>query len=348
MRALLPPALLTALALPAHADVPRVVTDITPVHSLVARVMDGVGTPDLTIRAGGSPHDYALRPSEARALSNADLVIWIGPELSPALARSVDALAHDTARLDLLDLPGTVTHEFRGLDDHDHGHDDDHGEHEAHAAADDHDDHAADDDHGHDDHAHDDHGHDDDHAEAKADDRHDHGPIDPHAWLDPENGKLWLGAIAEQLAQLDPAHAETYRANAAAGVAGIEAAELAARQAIADARKPRFVVTHDAYQYFEQRFALEHVGSVALSDDSEPGAAHVQELQALVAEEDVTCVFGEADRPLGIIGQMAEMNGIAVGILDPLGVKLAVGPELYPSLIRDMGRAFATCSAQSS
>ncbi|MEL6677657.1 MAG: zinc ABC transporter substrate-binding protein, partial [Pseudomonadota bacterium] len=277
MRAVIP---LATLILPtvAMAEVPRVATDIAPVHSLVARVMEGVGTPSLTISVGQSPHDYTLRPSEARDLSNADLVIWMGPELSPALGRSVESLAGDALHMDLLELEGTVVYPFRelgghddhhGEDDHDeHAADDDHGHGETHA---DHDDHGHGE-HGHGEHAHDDHGdehaakddHGDEHAEH--DHGHHHGEFDPHAWLDPENAQLWLTAIAATLTELDPANAATYEANAAAGAAEIEAVSAEVRATLANVGSENFIVQHDAYQYFEERFGLPEVSAIADGD----------------------------------------------------------------------------------
>ena len=77
----------------AMAKAPNVAADIAPVHSLVARVMAGVGTPDLVFPAGASPHQYNLRPSEAGALQEADVVFWLGEDLTPWLADAVATLA---------------------------------------------------------------------------------------------------------------------------------------------------------------------------------------------------------------------------------------------------------------
>lgn len=166
-------ALLTSTSL-VSADVPNVAVDIAPVHSLVAKVMDGVGSPSLIIPAGASPHEYSLRPSEASALQDADLVFWVGEDLSPWLHDAVETLADDASVTTLLEVDGVALLDFREdalFEAHSHG-DDDHG-HDDHG----HDDHAHDDhghdDHGHDDHAHDDHG-DDDHGHDHAHDDHDH------------------------------------------------------------------------------------------------------------------------------------------------------------------------------
>ena len=110
MRAFL---ILIWLATPALASPPRVVTDIAPVHSLVARVMEGVGTPSLIVQPGASPHEYSLRPSEAQALQDADLVFWIGEDLTPWMADAVETLAPDAAVTALLETDGTTLLSFR-------------------------------------------------------------------------------------------------------------------------------------------------------------------------------------------------------------------------------------------
>ena len=135
---------------------PKVAVDIAPVHALVARVMEGVGEPALIIPPEATPHAYSLRPSEASALERADMVVWIGAELTPWLEGSIDTLAGDAHVIPLLGAGGSSMREFReGLafaaaephnEDHGEGH-----EHDAHGH----------DDHGHDDHAHDEHAHED-------------------------------------------------------------------------------------------------------------------------------------------------------------------------------------------
>ena len=115
----------------AVADVPSVAVDIAPVHSLVARVMDGLGTPNLIVQPGASPHGYSLRPSEAAALQDADLVFWIGEDLTPWLEDAIDTLAEDAAVTTLLEADDTILLEFREgalFEAHDH----DHGEAEPH------------------------------------------------------------------------------------------------------------------------------------------------------------------------------------------------------------------------
>lgn len=311
----------------AMGDVPRVATDIAPVHSLAAQVMHGLGEPDLIVRPGASPHEYSLRPSEAAALSNADVVFWIGEDLTPWLGRSIEKLAQDSAIVSLLEANETVRLPYRegpvfGADE---AHEDEHEEH------DDHDDHAE---AGHDDHDQDNH---DDH------DGHDHDGDDVHAWLDPVNGKYWLEIIAAELSRLDPDNSAQYLENAALGKARIDSVVAEITAELAGAEQQRFVVLHDAYQYFETRFGMSEVGSIALSDASDPGPARVKEIQKTVRDLKVTCVFSEPQFNAAIVATVLEDSAAKSATLDPLGVGIETGGTFYPELLRSISSSIAGC-----
>ena len=107
----------------ASAEVPRVVTDMPVVASLVQQVMGDLGQPAALLEAGADPHHYQLRPSQARSLQEAGLLVWIGPQMTPWLERASAGLAAGAATLTLLDLPETHRQDF-GAADNDHAHDD--------------------------------------------------------------------------------------------------------------------------------------------------------------------------------------------------------------------------------
>ena len=316
----------------ALADVPQVATDIAPVHGLVSRVMQGVGTPELIVPAGATPHDFALRPSQARALQNADLVVWMGPALAPWLDRTLDSLSLG-AVINLNTRPETEILDWRASfdDEHEDGHpahDDDEHDKDAHEAHDE-EGHAEHEEHGHDDH--------DDH------DDHDHGDTDPHSWLDPENAQAWSLLIAEALAAADPDNAATYQANAAAAVEEIAAATEAAEALLAPHRDTPFLVFHDAYHYFETRFDIHAAGSVSLGDASAPGPARVRALQDRVAKEGIACLFAEPQFDRGLIETLAEGTTARIATLAPLGSGIETGAGFYPALITTMAEDMAGC-----
>lgn len=314
----------------AYADAPKVAVDIAPVHSLVARVMEGVGTPDLIVQPGASPHEYSLRPSEASALQDADLVFWIGPDLTPWLTDTIETLAPDAAVTALLEADGTIELEFREgalFEAHDHDDEKDHDDEEGHE---DHDDHA--------DEAHD--AHDDEEAEH---DEHDHGAHDPHAWLSPQNAMTWLNVIAGQLSAADPDNAGTYFANAAAGRTEIEALIGEVTATLDPVRDGQFVVFHDAYQYFEADFDFPASGAISIGDASDPSPARIAEIQGRIAEQGIDCVLAEPQFNPGLVATVLDGTQAQTGILDPLGSDLEPGPALYPQLIRNLSTALAGC-----
>lgn len=322
MRRLTLSVLMATVTLPAFADAPRVVTDIAPVHSLVSQVMAGVGTPDLLLDGSADPHSVQLKPSQARAVSQADLVVWVGEELEPWLARVLEGLG-DGQSLALLDLPATQLRSFDEAGSHDHDHaehaheGDDHAEHE-------HEEH---------DHAGDDHG-------------HDHSGVDPHAWLAPANAQAWLIALAEELGALDPENAATYTANAdaAAAAIGVQSQEIAAR--LAPYEGAEIVTFHDAFSYFTDSYGIEVLGSVRPGDASTPSAAAVDALREAVAEHGVTCAFGEPNHDPAMLETLASEAGLTVGTLDATGALLSAGPELYGTMMDNLATALEGCLSQ--
>lgn len=132
MRILLTATAAAVIATAASADVPAVVTDLPVVQSLVAEVMGDLGTPAVIVAKGSDPHDFQLRPSQARALASADAVFWIGPEMTPWLSAAV-AASTATTRMSLLDTPGTQLRSYAGNDHTDDGEDHDHAGRDPHA-----------------------------------------------------------------------------------------------------------------------------------------------------------------------------------------------------------------------
>ena len=309
---------LAGLATPAAAQVPRVITDIPPVQALVAQALGDLGQPVLLLDKGADAHSFQLRPSQAAALAEADLVVWIGPEMTPWLDRAVEGLATDVAQLRLLEAEGTHLRSF-GED-----------------PAEDHDDHA--DEAGHD-HA----------AEPAEEDGHEHDHahdgVDPHAWLDPANAQLWLGLIAAELARLDPANAATYQANAAQAQAEVAALDARLDAALAPVRDKPFAVFHDAYGYFADHYGLTIAGTVALGDAAPPGAAHLAELQASLGS--ALCIFPETQHDPKMVETLAADTGLRIGgALDPEGAGLEPGPQVYGAILSGMADTLIACLDQ--
>lgn len=304
---------------PVMADVPTVTTDIAPVHSLAAQVMAGVGAPSVLMKQDASPHDYALRPSDAKNLQDADVVFWIGDGLTPWLGDAITTLSPDALSVSLLENAVTRQVEFReGLTFEDHDHD----EHDDHANEDQHEDEHE----GHDDH-----------------EGHDHSGVDPHAWLDPENAIAWLGLIAQTLSELDPENADTYAANGANSAAKLAELTGDLKDQLADEQGIKFVVFHDAYHYFEARFGLSAMGAISLGDAAAPSPARISELQDMIKDKGVDCVLSEPQFNAGLVRTLLAGTPAHSGVIDPLGQGLDMGADFYGQLIQGVADSFDAC-----
>ena len=319
----------------AKADT-KVVASIKPIHSLISYVMDGVGTPGLLVDGSSSPHTFQLKPSHATMLQEADIVFWIGEDLESFLETPLESIAKDAKQVTLMESEDIEMLKFREknvFDDHD-DHGDEHDDHDEHG--DEHDEHEEHEEHGdeHDEHEdeHDDHAH---------HDGHNHGEFDIHFWLDPEIAKTIVQIAAKEISEIDPANASKYEANAAKALNKLD-------QLINDTRgkinkDATYVVFHDAFQYFEQRFEIEVIGALTVNPEILPGAKQLAEIREVIEHEAVNCLFSEPQFNPTIAETIASDTGVKAAVLDPLGAELEPGKDLYFDLISDMASSFESC-----
>ena len=167
--------------------------------------------------------------------------------------------------------------------------------------------------------------------------------LDMHLWLDPRNAAAMVGAIAAALSAADPGHAATYEANATklqADLARLDA-ELATTLAPVDDRP--FVVFHDAYQYFEDRYGLNALGSITVDPQRAPGAGRLRDIRAELEELDAACVFAEPQFRPALVETVVEGTSAGTGVLDPLGADLEAGPGQYAQLLRALSASLVDC-----
>ena len=316
---------------------PKVVVSIKPLHSLVSAVMEGVATPTLLVKKG-SPHAYTLRPSEARALASADLVIWIGHEMESFLEKPLETVAENAKQLELAEvLESSLLKTRSGIewDEHEHheGHDEDHEEHATHE---DHDEEHE----GHKEHAdheatHDEE-HGDDHEEHADHEEHHHGVNDMHLWLDPKIAQKVVAETTKMLIDIDPAHAAQYQANSAKVTTKLVALDASLKQKLAPVKETPYLAFHSAYQYFEVAYDLNAVGSVTIDPDRKPGAKGISEIRERVKKTGARAVFSEPQFESSLVETIIEGTGATTGVLDPLGSDLAQGPDTYFILLNNL------------
>ena len=298
---------LISLVSSTNAEV-KVVTSIKPIHSLVSYIMDGVEKPDVMVDGYNSPHNFTLKPSHAKMLENADLVIWVGEDLETFLEKPLNTIAKKAKKIEVMDLKGIQKLEFREKNIFE---------------------------------KHDDHKEKNGHKEHDGHEGHAHGKYDPHVWLDPINAKVIIKEITNQLIQLDSKNSSTYKSNSELALADID-------KLLKDTKKKlnkdlRFVVFHDAYQYFENRFDIQVLGALTVNADVMPGAEQLSEIREVIEHEKVNCLFSEPQFNPSIMESIAKDTKIKTGILDPLGARLDKGKNLYFDLLNDMATSFIGC-----
>ena len=347
----------------------KVVASIKPIHSLATYLMEGVAKPKLIVDGYASPHGFALKPSHAKMLQEADLIFWVGEDLENFLEKPLNTIAKKAENIELMEIKGLNKLKFRernifdGHDDHDHGHkedkhkednhdDHDHKKKDGHKE-DDHDDHdhKKKDGHKEDDHDHghkkkDDHDDHDDHGHKKKDDHddhegHHHGEHDPHIWLDPINAKVILNEMVEHLIENDPNNASTYKSNLNKALKDLDKLTMDVMTELN--KSTPSIVFHDAYQYFEKRFDVNVLGAFTVNTDVMPGAEQLAEIREIIEHDKVSCIFSEPQFNPDIIKAVAKDMNIQTGVIDPLGATLNPGKDLYFDLIGNMSKSFKGC-----
>ena len=297
------------LSFSVKADI-NVVTTIKPLHSLISNVMKGVGEPSLIIEGTSNPHNFVLKPSHAKLLEDADIIFWIGEDLEAFMEKPLSSLAKDAEKISFMDLGTIEKLKFREDNIFDH---DDHEDHDGHKE-DDHDDH----------------------------DEHNHGEFDAHLWLDPVNAKKMVIEISHELSELDPANKNIYMANADKTIEDLDGLIEEVNQSLS--KNISYVVFHDAYQYFEKRFGVTSAGALTLNPDVLPGAKQIVDIQNLIKEKNIKCIFSEPQYNPKIIETLANDTNILTGTMDPLGANLDKGATMYSKLIISISNSIKNCS----
>jgi zinc transport system substrate-binding protein len=273
----------------------RVVGTIVPIHGLVSAVMEGAGEPVLLVPQNASAHTFALRPSQAAALREAQIVFWAGPGVEAFLSDLTD----DLPLITLSEADGVERLSIR--------------EGGAFAA----------DEHGDDDEAHEDY--------------------DAHTWLDPQNAVAMTRAIAVALSEIDREHSALFERNRDRVIAEIEARRQEIENKLTPLKGRKFILFHDATQYFERRFGISAAGSLSIDPEIPPGARRIMDLRAIVEAHDAECVLAEPQFDRRLIEPIVEGTSARVGVIDAEGALVSPGPKAYLDLLDALSNTFVEC-----
>lgn len=320
LSSLLPAVTLTWLVAASAFAEPRVLTSIKPLQLIAAAVQDGVGTPDVLLPAGASPHHYTLRPSDLRQVKEADLVYWIGPDLEGFLPSVLEGrkgksvAVQDMQGLHLRHFGEEHRHDEEPLEDQSEGHDE--KEHATELQVDNH------------------------------DQLHRPGALDAHLWLRPENARLIAKHMASDLALIDPGNAARYQANLDAFEQRLKTLDIKLKARLKPLEGKPFFVFHQAFDYFEEAYGLQHTGVFAINAEVPPGARHVAEMRELLKAAGPTCVFSEPPMRPRLAQTLSDGLPVHFAELDALGFGLKPLSNNYEQLLLNLSDGLAGCLDQ--
>lgn len=250
--------------------------------SILADMVENLGGDDVQVTALVGPdsdaHAYSPRPIDARAVSQADLVVFNGMNFEGWMERLVKAS----------DYRGPLVVATAGVDERlDKRMEKTAAEHE----------------HESEDETHDSH----EHA------GHDHGGKDPHAWQDLGLGEVYVNNILAGLVEADPDNEAAYRQRAERYLDEIAATHAEIQRMLAELPDTSRIITgHRAFDHFARAYELTFLSPVGLSSAAEPSAADLAALIETIREHDIRALFHENMASQALLDQLAEETGVPI------------------------------------
>lgn len=292
-----------SLTLPAQANV---VASLKPVGFIAAAIADGVTPVDVLLPDGASEHDYSLRPSDAKRLKNADLVVWVGPEMEAFMAKSAAELPAQK-NLAMVNIDGVKPLLISGGEDED--------EHTAEKS-----------------------------EEQDADaHHHHHGEFNMHLWLSPEIARKTAVAIHGKLLELMPQDKAKLDANLQQFEVALADTDKRVSAQLAPVRNKGYFVFHDAYTYFEKQYGLSPTGHFTVNPEIQPGAQRLHQIRTQLVEQKAVCVFAEPQFRPAVIDAVARGTQVRKGTLDPLGTDISLVKDSYVKFLSQLSSQYESC-----
>ncbi|SFN26222.1 zinc transport system substrate-binding protein [Candidatus Pantoea varia] len=300
---------LTALSVSALFTLPaqaNVVASLKPVGFIAAAIADGVTPVDVLLPDGASEHDYSLRPSDAKRLKNADLVVWVGPEMEAFMAKSAAELPAQK-NLAMVNIDGVKPLLISGGEDED--------EHAAEKSE-------------------------DQDAEAH---HHHHGEFNMHLWLSPEIARKTAVAIHGKLLELMPQDKAKLDANLQQFEVALADTDKRVSAQLAPVRNKGYFVFHDAYTYFEKHYGLSPTGHFTVNPEIQPGAQRLHQIRTQLVEQKAVCVFAEPQFRPAVIDAVSRGTQVRKGTLDPLGTDISLAKDSYVKFLSQLSSQYESC-----
>ena len=283
-----------------------IVTSLKPVGFIASAIADGVTDTQVLLPDGASEHDYSLRPSDVKRLQDADLVVWIGPDMEAFMAKPAARVA-EQKKVTIAELAAVKPLLMKGADE-------DEEEHEHHH-----------------------------HDDEKGDDHHHHGDYNMHLWLSPEIARATAVAIHGKLVELMPQNRDKLNANLKTFEANLAATDKQVAATLSPLKGKGYFVFHDAYGYYEKHYGLTPLGHFTVNPEIQPGAQRLHEIRTQLVEQKATCVFAEPQFRPAVVEAVARGTSVRMGTLDPLGTNIKLGKTSYSAFLNQLANQYASC-----
>ncbi|MDX7999464.1 zinc ABC transporter substrate-binding protein ZnuA [Xenorhabdus sp. Reich] len=287
----------------AQADV---VTSIRPLGFIAAAIADGVTNTEVLLPDGASPHDYALRPLDVRKINQADLFVWIGPDIENFLVKPITKIEQNK-QLALAELSTIKPLLLKNDEDGNDSSESNQHKHES-------------------DHEH-----------------HHHGEYNMHIWLSPEIAEKAAQAIYDRLVEQYPQEKEQLEVNLRKFNGQLIQTDKNIANILKPVKKQGYFVFHDAYGYFEKHYQLAPLGVFTVNPEIQPGAQKLHYIRTQLVEQKVKCIFAEPQFRPAVIHAIAKGTDVRIGTLDPLGSGIVLNKDSYMKFITQLSKQYASC-----
>ena len=281
----------------------NIVVSIKPFYNLVAAVTKNSCHLTLLVRGNASPHEYTLKPSDLRLLSQANIIFWGGENLEPFLVKVINKSKNSAKNPKIINL-STIPHlkllQIRNSKNWQP-------------------------------HAHCTHN-----PNAKDN-------FDPHFWLSIHNATTMVQSIVASLSETDPINALLYQANAKDFLQQLQKMDTNLKSQLSSVQNHNYLVFHDAYQYFETNYPLSPMGALTLHPEIPPSIKHLQKIKQLMLHEKIYCLFSEPQFQPAFITTLLKNTPVKHDVLEPIGNDADLGKDGYLVLMQKIANNMSNC-----
>lgn len=230
------------------------------------------------VPAGTEPHDWEPSTTDIKTLEAADVFVYNGAGMEHWTEDTLASLSNK----DLVSVEASEGVSLRELGEEEgEEHEAEHGaEHEGH--------------------------------------HHDHGGVDPHVWLAPQNVKIEMANVKDALIAADPEGKAEYEANYATWAAECDKLDKEFSEGLAGAANRSIVVSHEAFGYLCDAYNLEQLPIEGIEADAEPDAKTMAGIVEFVKANGVKVIFSEELVSPKVANSIAEATGASVEELNPI------------------------------